>query len=179
MAADGSTGLTPAEGDAAGAGKAADGRAAGLAQAATRTSSKIAVPKLLVTRRSLSENGRMHAPAIATSGLTRDYGGGHGLFNLDLEVQEGEVFGYLGPNGAGKSTTIRLLMGMARPTRGSARVFGLDCTADSVAVKRLVGYLPGELPQFGGLRGSEVVAYLGNLRGGRPSGHSGRCSGGR
>jgi len=104
--------------------------------------------------------------AIEATQLSRDYGGGHGLFDLDITVHPGEVFGYLGPNGAGKSTTIRLLMGMARPTRGQALVFGLDCTAESVAVKRLVGYLPGELPQFGALTGSEVVAYLGNLRGG-------------
>src|SRR5919108_5774873 len=95
--------------------------------------------------------------AIKTNGLTKDYGGGRGLFDLDLEVGEGEAFGYLGPNGAGKSTTIRLLMGLIHPTRGSAAVFGLDCVAESVEVKRLVGYVPAELPQFGGLRGADIV----------------------
>src|SRR5579884_298485 len=104
--------------------------------------------------------------AIETSGLTKDYGAGRGLFDLDLQVEQGEVFGYLGPNGAGKSTTIRVLMDLARATRGTALVFGLDSRADSVAVKRRTGYLPGELPDFGGLRGSEVVAYVGGLRGG-------------
>jgi ABC-type multidrug transport system ATPase subunit len=104
--------------------------------------------------------------AVATRGLSKDYGGGHGLFDLDLEIEEGHVFGYLGPNGAGKTTTIRLLMGMIRPTRGSAAIFGLDTQRQSVPVKKLVGYLPGELPQFGGLRGSEVVAYIAGLRGG-------------
>ena len=89
-----------------------------------------------------------------------------GLFDLDLEVRVGEIFGFLGPNGAGKTTTIRLLMGMIFPTRGSAQIFGLDCQRESVAVKTKVGYLPGELPQLGGLRGSEIVAYLGGLRGG-------------
>ena len=89
-----------------------------------------------------------------------------GLFDLDLDVGVGEIFGFLGPNGAGKTTTIRLLMGMIFPTRGSAQIFGLDCQRESVAVKTKVGYLPGELPQFGGLRGSEIVAYLGGLRGG-------------
>ena len=104
--------------------------------------------------------------AIETSGLTKDYGAGRGLFDLDLSIPRGEVFGYLGPNGAGKTTTIRLLMAMIRPTRGSASIFGLDCQTKSVEIKRTVGYLPGELPQFGGLRGSEVVAYLAGLRGG-------------
>jgi ABC-2 type transport system ATP-binding protein len=105
-------------------------------------------------------------PAIATSGLSKDYGAGRGLFDLDLSVDEGEVFGYLGPNGAGKSTTIRVLMDLARASRGHAAVFGLDSHADSVAVKRRTGYLPGELPDFAGLRGSEVVAYIAGLRGG-------------
>ena len=104
--------------------------------------------------------------AIRTEALTKDYGGGRGLFDLDLEVQEGEVFGYLGPNGAGKTTTIRQLMGLAFPTRGRASIFGLDCHRESVEVKRHVGYVPGEPPQFGGLRGREVIAYLGAMAGG-------------
>jgi ABC-2 type transport system ATP-binding protein len=108
----------------------------------------------------------MAVPAIRTHRLTKDYGGGHGLFDLDLEIQAQQVFGYLGPNGAGKTTTIRCAMGMIRPTAGSAYVFGLDCLRDAVEVKRKVGYLPGDMPQFGSLRGKEVVAYLGGMRGG-------------
>lgn len=107
----------------------------------------------------------MAVVAIRTAGLTKDYGRGRGLFDLDLRVQPQEVFGYLGPNGAGKTTTIRLLMGLVRPTRGAAYVFGLDCVRDAVEVKRRVGYLPGDVPQFGSLRGSEIVAYLGGMRG--------------
>ncbi|MBV8083362.1 MAG: ABC transporter ATP-binding protein [Chloroflexi bacterium] len=103
---------------------------------------------------------------MSTDGLTKDYGGGHGLFGLDLSVRDGEVFGYLGPNGAGKSTTIRLLMGLIHPSSGHASILGLDTQRDAVAVKRLVGYVPGEVPQFGGLRGSEVVAYVAGMRGG-------------
>ncbi len=103
--------------------------------------------------------------AIETQGLTKDYGNGRGIFDLDLMVKDGEVFGFLGPNGAGKTTTIRQLMGLIHPTRGSARIFGLDCDRDSVAVKRKVGYCPGELPQFGGWRGSEIVSYVAGLRG--------------
>jgi ABC-2 type transport system ATP-binding protein len=108
----------------------------------------------------------MPAAAVRTAKLSKDYGLGHGLFDLDLEVSPQEVFGYLGPNGAGKSTTIRCLMGSIRPTAGSAHIFGLDCQRDSVAVKRKVGYMPGDMPQFGSLRGKEVIAYLGGLRGG-------------
>jgi ABC-2 type transport system ATP-binding protein len=108
----------------------------------------------------------MALAAISTSRLTKDYGSGRGLFDLELRVAPQEAFGYLGPNGAGKTTTIRLLMGMIRPSSGSAYIFGLDCHRDAVAVKRKVGYLPGDIPQFGSLRGSEVVAYLGGMRGG-------------
>jgi len=109
--------------------------------------------------------------AIRTQGLTKDYGAGRGLFDLDLEVRTGEVFGYLGPNGAGKTTTIRQLMGLAYPTRGRAWVFGLDCHRQAVEVKRQVGYVPGEPPQFGGLRGREVIAYLGAMAGGVDRAH--------
>ncbi|HEV2013015.1 MAG TPA: ABC transporter ATP-binding protein [Candidatus Dormibacteraeota bacterium] len=104
--------------------------------------------------------------AIETSGLSKDYGKGRGLFDLSLQVEEGEVLGYLGPNGAGKTTTIRLLMGLIHPTAGSASIFGLDGQRQAVEIKRYVGYVPGELPQFGGLRGSEIVAYMAGLRGG-------------
>ena len=104
--------------------------------------------------------------AISTSGLTKDYGSGRGLFDLDLTVEEGEVFGYLGPNGAGKTTTIRMLMGMIHPSRGAASIFGLDCQKQAVQAKRQVGYVPGELSQFGGMRCKEIVAYMAGLRGG-------------
>ncbi|HEU5286831.1 MAG TPA: ABC transporter ATP-binding protein [Candidatus Limnocylindria bacterium] len=104
--------------------------------------------------------------AIHSDGLTKDYGSGRGIFDLDLRIAEGEIFGYLGPNGAGKTTTIKLLMGMIHATRGAASVFGLDTDRDSVALKHRIGYVPGELPQFGGWRGTEIVAYLAGLRGG-------------
>jgi ABC-2 type transport system ATP-binding protein len=103
--------------------------------------------------------------AIQTNGLTKDYGGGHGIFDLDLTVEEGEVFGYLGPNGAGKTTTIKLLMGLIHATKGRATILGLDADRDAVPLKHKIGYVPGELPQFGGSRGSEIVAYIAGLRG--------------
>ncbi len=104
--------------------------------------------------------------AVSCSGLTKDYGQGHGLFDLDLEIRRGEVFGFIGPNGAGKTTTIRLLMDLIRPDRGAAQVLGLDSRHDSLAIKRRVGYLPGELPQFPRARATHVIALLAGLRGG-------------
>jgi ABC-type multidrug transport system ATPase subunit len=103
--------------------------------------------------------------AIATTGLTKDYGKGHGIFDLDLAVNEGEVFGFLGPNGAGKTTTIKLLMGMTHATRGSGTIFGLDIDRDAVPLKKRIGYIPGELPQWGGWRGGEIAAYVAGIRG--------------
>jgi ABC-2 type transport system ATP-binding protein len=105
-------------------------------------------------------------PAIATSGLSKDYGSGRGLFDLDLEVRRGEVFGFLGPNGAGKSTTLRLLLDLIRPTAGSARVLDLDTIHDSLEVRRRVGFLPGDLAMYPKLTGGAVLDYLGRLRGG-------------
>ena len=108
----------------------------------------------------------MAVAAIRTSSLTKDYGGGHGVFDLDLQVSARDAFGLLGVEGAGKTTTIRLLMGMIRPTRGSAYVFGLDCVREAVEAKRRVGYVPQQTPEFGSMRGGEIVAYLAGLRGG-------------
>src|SRR5215831_19586267 len=100
----------------------------------------------------------MAGAAIRTVGLTKDYREGRGVFNLELQVSKGEAFGLLGAEDAGKTTLIRLLMGMIRPTRGSAYVFGLDCFREAVEVKRRVGYVPDASPEFGGMRGGEVVA---------------------
>jgi ABC-2 type transport system ATP-binding protein len=104
--------------------------------------------------------------AIATSGLSKDYGAGRGLFDLDLEVRRGEVFGFLGPNGAGKSTTMRLLLSLIRPTAGTARVLGLDVLKDSLAVRRRIGFLPGDLALYPRLSGLQVLDFLAALRGG-------------
>jgi ABC-2 type transport system ATP-binding protein len=105
-------------------------------------------------------------PAIETAQLTKYYGRSRGIEELDITVYEGEVFGFLGPNGAGKTTTIRVLMDSIRPTAGHARIFGKDVVEESVAIKRMVGYLPGELSLWKNLTGREILLYLGNLRGG-------------
>ena len=105
-------------------------------------------------------------PVIAMGGLSKDYGSGRGLFGLDLEVRQGEVFGFLGPNGAGKSTTLRLLLDLIKPTAGSAQVLGLDSIRDSVEVRRRVGFLPGDLALYPKLTGGVVLEYFAQLRGG-------------
>ena len=102
---------------------------------------------------------------IRTRGLTKSYGSVAAVVDADMEVQRGEVFGYLGPNGAGKTTTIRVLLDHIRPTSGSATVFGMDTRANSVAIKRRVGYLPGEFSLYDSMTGEEVLTYMANLRG--------------
>ena len=104
--------------------------------------------------------------AIVATGLTKRYGAHPGLEQLDLTVEQGEVFGYLGPNGAGKTTTVRLLLDLIRPTAGGAQLFGLDVRRSSLAIRRRVGYLPGELALYERLTGDELVTYFAHLRGG-------------
>lgn len=104
---------------------------------------------------------------IQTTGLTKTYHGGvKALDNLSLEVRQGEIFGYLGPNGAGKSTTIRILMDFIRPTSGQASIFGLDAQRDSLALRRRIGFIPGELTLWPGQTGRRIVEYWGRVRGG-------------
>jgi ABC-2 type transport system ATP-binding protein len=103
---------------------------------------------------------------IETQKLTKSYGSHRGIVEVDLVVQEGEVFGFLGPNGAGKTTTIRTLLDLIRPTSGTARVFGIESSADPVAIHRRVGYIPGEFTLYDRLTGSQTLEYFANLRGG-------------
>lgn len=103
---------------------------------------------------------------ISTSKLTKFYGKRLGIEDVNLEVKQGEVFGYLGPNGAGKTTTIRTLLDFIRPTHGSATIFSLDIKRHSVDIHRRIGYLQGELELYGNLTGEDLLKYLGNLRGG-------------
>jgi ABC-2 type transport system ATP-binding protein len=105
---------------------------------------------------------------IATEGLAKSYGHTRALRGLDLQVRAGEVFGFLGPNGAGKTTTIRVLLDLIRADSGTAQVLGLDTRADTVAVRRQVGYLPGDFLVDGRQSAGELLTYLGNLRGGVP-----------
>ena len=101
---------------------------------------------------------------IATNGLTKRFAGDRGVFGVNLTVYRGEVFGFLGPNGAGKSTTIRLLLGLHRPTAGHAEVFGMDPSRRSVQVHQRVGYMPGELALFPQLTGRDIFNRMAGVR---------------
>src|SRR6186997_809792 len=103
---------------------------------------------------------------IHTERLTKSYGVHRGISEVDLDVEAGEIFGFLGPNGAGKTTTMRVLLDLIRPTSGRAEVFGIETTADPVAIHRRVGYLPGEFDLYDRLTGAQTITYFGNLRGG-------------
>jgi ABC-2 type transport system ATP-binding protein len=103
---------------------------------------------------------------VEVEGLTKSYGSARGIAGVSFEVAEGEAFGFLGPNGAGKTTTIRLLMALLRADAGTARIAGLDCWRDSLEIKRLVGYAPGEPALDPELTGGQILEYLAHLRGG-------------
>ncbi len=108
----------------------------------------------------------MPEPVIRTTRLTKSYGTARGIVEVDLEIPPGEVFGYLGPNGAGKSTTIRTLLDLIRPTSGRAELFGLDSHRETIAIRRRLGYVPGEQRIYDSLSGRELLSFFGRLRGG-------------
>jgi ABC-2 type transport system ATP-binding protein len=105
-------------------------------------------------------------PAIRTRGLSKRYGDTLALDAVDLEVAAGEIFGFLGPNGAGKTTMIRVLLGLHRPTAGSAELFGLDAWRAPVEAHRRVAYVAGEPQLWPALTAEETLAFLARLRGG-------------
>ncbi|MEA2629061.1 MAG: polyether ionophore transport system ATP-binding protein [Chloroflexota bacterium] len=105
------------------------------------------------------------AAIIEVEKLTKSYGGKRGITDVSFQVEEGEVFGFLGPNGAGKTTTIRTLMALLRADAGTARIAGLDCWRQSVEIKRLVGYMPGEPALDPNLTGGQILEYFAHLRG--------------
>lgn len=102
---------------------------------------------------------------LMTSKLTRRYGKVNAVRDLDLEVREGEIFGFLGPNGAGKSTTIRMLLDLIRPTSGSVTIFGHDIRNRGARLRRHIGYLPGELELYENLNPTQLIRYSAALYG--------------
>ncbi len=111
----------------------------------------------------------MNTPVVQMEALSKRYGGAKSVLALNeltLTTEQGEIFGFLGPNGAGKTTTIKLLLDLIRPTGGRATIFGMDVNAQSVDVRKRVGYLPGELDLWNGQQAAHVIAYYGKLRGG-------------
>jgi ABC-2 type transport system ATP-binding protein len=103
--------------------------------------------------------------AIRTTGLTKRFGDTEALRSLDLEVASGEALGYLGPNGAGKTVTIRLLLGLLRPSAGRAEIFGLDAHRDTIAAHERLAYVPGEMTLWPSLTGEETLHLLGRVQG--------------
>lgn len=111
---------------------------------------------------------------IEVNDLTKDYGGGRGVFDVSFAVEKGEVFGFLGPNGAGKSTTIRHLMGFSKPQSGNTRIMGLDTFEKYHEILGSVGYIPGEIALPAGLTGWEFIRMMQDLQGRRNDVHLAR-----
>ena len=109
----------------------------------------------------------MTESAIRTEALTKSYGSLRAVDRLQLDVRGGEIYGFLGPNGAGKSTTIRCLLGLLRPTRGSVRVLGADPRRPDV--RRRMSYLPGDLAMEPKVNVRSLLRWYGDLRGGVPA----------
>jgi ABC-2 type transport system ATP-binding protein len=103
-------------------------------------------------------------PAIELRAVVKDYGQVRALRGINLSVGAGQVFGFLGPNGAGKTTTIRILLDLIRPTAGTAHVLGLDAQRESLEVRRRVGYLPGDLRLYEGMRGHDFLDLVDSFR---------------
>lgn len=100
-----------------------------------------------------------HMSVIETTNLTKFYGASRGIENVNLTVEEGEIFGFIGPNGAGKSTMIRTLLGLIKPTSGSATIFGKDIVKDGSALREDVGYLPSEVFYYDRMRARDLLRY--------------------
>lgn len=103
---------------------------------------------------------------LQTKSLTKRFGKFTALNQVNIEVNEGEVYGFIGPNGAGKSTAIRVLLGILKATSGEARVFGMDAWKDAVAIHKRTAYVPGDVHLWPNLSGGEVIDLFIQLRGG-------------
>jgi ABC-2 type transport system ATP-binding protein len=103
-------------------------------------------------------------PMIRVEGLTKDYGQRRAISNLNFEAKQGEIVGFLGPNGAGKTTTMRILTGFMPPTDGTAMVAGYDVLAESLEVRKRVGYLPETVPLYTDMTAFEYLKFMADLR---------------
>jgi ABC-2 type transport system ATP-binding protein len=103
---------------------------------------------------------------VTLEGLTKKFGAATALDDLNLHVESGQIHGFLGPNGAGKTTTLRIILGLLARDDGHAEVFGLDPWAQSVAIRRRLAYVPGEVALWPNLSGGESIDYLTRMRGG-------------
>lgn len=98
-------------------------------------------------------------PVIEAHKLTKYYGRARGIKNVSFSVEEGEIFGFIGPNGAGKSTTIRTLLALIYPTRGTGKIFGKDCIKDHKEIANEVGYLPSEIFYYDHMKVKDLLNY--------------------
>ena len=96
---------------------------------------------------------------IEINKLTKYYGKSTGIIDVSFDVKEGEIFGFIGPNGAGKSTTIRTLLGLIYPTRGSAKIFGKDCIKEGPEIRKNIGYLPSEVFYYDNMKVIDLLKY--------------------
>ncbi|MGB7604107.1 MAG: ABC transporter ATP-binding protein [Lutisporaceae bacterium] len=104
-------------------------------------------------------------PLIEINNMTKDFGDGRGVFNINLSIEKGEVFGFVGTNGAGKTTVIRHLIGFLKPHSGHATINGMDCWKDSAEIKKLTGYIPGEIAFPDAPTGTEFLKIQADLLG--------------
>ncbi|MCD8004973.1 MAG: ABC transporter ATP-binding protein [Oscillospiraceae bacterium] len=104
-------------------------------------------------------------PVISANHLTKDYGHGRGVFDVNIQIEKGECYGFLGPNGAGKTTTIRHLMGFSKPQKGSTAILEQDSWRHSAQLQNTVGYLPGEVALPAGLSGTAFLHMMEQMRG--------------
>lgn len=102
---------------------------------------------------------------IILEGLSKAYSPGKGIFDLSLDVRQGEIFGFLGPNGAGKTTTIRHLIGFIRPDQGSCTIEGLDCWRQASRIQKRLGYLAGEIAFFDDISAAAMIDFVAAMRG--------------
>lgn len=102
---------------------------------------------------------------IEVKNLTKIYNTKKGIFNVDFQVHDGDVFGFLGPNGAGKTTTIRQLLGFTNATEGSCVINGMDARIQAATIQKDLGYLPGEIAFFDHMSGDEFLSFISELRG--------------
>jgi ABC-2 type transport system ATP-binding protein len=102
-----------------------------------------------------------HAAVIETHDLTKKFGEFTALDSLTISVEAGQILGFIGPNGAGKTTAIRILVGLLRPTSGTARIAGADCVADARRIKKLVGYMPDTFGSYDNMRVTEYLDFFG------------------
>jgi ABC-2 type transport system ATP-binding protein len=101
----------------------------------------------------------MGAFVIEITDLSKFYGKIRGIEHVDLEIGEGDIFGFIGPNGAGKSTTIRILLNLIFPTSGSARILGMNVIGETKKIKHLVGYVPSDANAYASMDVSEFLHY--------------------